>query len=596
MRRPFWMLAAPAACVSALAFAASAPAQAQVAQEPRVALVVGVSDYTDIGDLRNAVNDARAISATLDALEFDVLLLEDPDQTSFEVAVMEFSQRMRDAGPDALALFFFAGHGVQHDGVNYMLPGDISIDGPGLLERRGIEASWVMGVMDEAGVAAKVMVLDACRDNPFGDAWESETRSGLARGLAEMARPSGSVIMFSTSPGSVALDGEGDNSPFTAALVEEVQRPGVLLETTFKNIVRSVGERTEERQAPYLEGSFTGDFYLGGPPAPGGETAPEPTDTDDWYWSVVSASNEADDYRSYLETFPEGRHVEEAEQRLALLAALDDTPTEDPLTLARVSLTSQRASYSGRCPTTISFTGAIETSGGPGAVSYRFVRSDGAKSPIETLAVTEAGAQDVSFSWTLGPAEPFSGSVRLEVVEPQAVTSDPAEFTVSCATPVPSGSLRIDPKYVGQISELATTRRTGRDLVTGAVPSRPVAVDLSAVARLTTGATFGGAAPSQVSPEDGAVFSISPRTMTLSWQPVPGAAKYMVEVDAFGACTAGRFCSDVDGATQITDAGGALNTQVTFVGAQPGRWRVWAVDAAGKTGRKSPWREFLHKR
>ena len=164
---------------------------------------------------------------------------------------------MSAAGSGATGLFFFAGHGVQSRGINYLIPSGAAIRREADLELEAVPADNVLLQMQEAGVSTNIVILDACRNMPLTRSF----RNG-ARGLAQMEAPNGSFIAYSTAPGAVAADGEGANSPFAAALVREIARPGQPIEAVFRNVRRSVLRVTEGEQTPWDSSSLVDPFYF----------------------------------------------------------------------------------------------------------------------------------------------------------------------------------------------------------------------------------------------------------------------------------------------------------------------------------------------
>ncbi|MEM7269400.1 MAG: caspase family protein [Pseudomonadota bacterium] len=238
-------------------------AGAAVAEE-RLALVIGNGEYAS-GPLRNPPNDANLTSAALRDAGFDVTTITNADQNKMKQHIRAFNIRLKKAGPEAVAVFYFAGHGVQVDGRNYLIPTDATLEAAPDLEYETVEAQWVLDMIGDSGAGLSVIILDACRNNPF----RSFTRSG-AKGLARMDAPRGVLLSYSTAPGDVAMDGEGANSPFTAALAEAIRTPGLKIEEAFKQVRRQVLASTGERQLPWESTSLTGDFYFtqGNAPAP----------------------------------------------------------------------------------------------------------------------------------------------------------------------------------------------------------------------------------------------------------------------------------------------------------------------------------------
>lgn len=221
--------------------------------EPRAALVIGNASYTN-GALRNPVNDARAVAASLEKLGFKVLLRENLNREGLHQSIGEFGKLLKDGG---VGLFYYAGHGMQIKGKNYLIPVDADIQHEDDIEFRGMDANLVLSRMDAAHTRVNLLVLDACRNNPFGRV----TRSGNL-GLAQMDAPKGTLIAFSTAPGSLAKDGTGSNSVYTRHLIEKLSLPALPVEQVFKEVRIAVTKETNDRQIPWESSSLMGDFYF----------------------------------------------------------------------------------------------------------------------------------------------------------------------------------------------------------------------------------------------------------------------------------------------------------------------------------------------
>jgi len=223
----------------------------------RVALVIGNGEYGENSRLDNPGNDADLIAAKLADLGFLVIKKKDLDPDSMEDALFEFQAELDEGG---LALFFYAGHGLQVQGENYLLPVGRAFRGASEVKHRALPAQMVLDVMDEADVALKILILDCCRDNPFARTWRS--KAGL--GLSTMTPPNGSIIAFATAPGETAADGEGENSPYTTELAYALsQRPEEGLE--LKEVFFIAGPRVKKRtgQIPWVNmESSLGNYFL----------------------------------------------------------------------------------------------------------------------------------------------------------------------------------------------------------------------------------------------------------------------------------------------------------------------------------------------
>lgn len=241
----------------AIGFAAAA-CMAQTGPEARrVALVIGNGAYQQAPALLNPANDARDMAAKLEGLGFEVTLGLDVAMQGFGETLRDFSRSVEGAD---VALLFYAGHGVQVDGVNYLIPVDAEIEAASDLEFHAVKADAIIGLMDRAA-GLSLIFLDACRNNPLT---RSLSRSAAApAGLAPQNVASGSFIAFATAPGNVALDGEGArNSPFTTALLRNIDRPDVDIRLMMADVRAEVFAATSEQQLPWENNSLIGRFYF----------------------------------------------------------------------------------------------------------------------------------------------------------------------------------------------------------------------------------------------------------------------------------------------------------------------------------------------
>ena len=227
----------------------------------RIALVVGNSEYTRLGALANPANDADLIAEALEDVGFDVTKLLNADRPTMVTAVRNFASAIESAGPDAVGLFFYAGHGAQSQGANYLIPLGAEVAGEDDLRLSAVSAAGVLDAMGRAGGALNVVILDACRNRPF-----PQTRSA-GGGLAYMRGPSGSLIAYSTAPGAVAVDGTGRHSPYATALAEAIRVPGGRIVDVFREVRVAVEKETRGRQTPWESSSLTGDFFYFNPPS-----------------------------------------------------------------------------------------------------------------------------------------------------------------------------------------------------------------------------------------------------------------------------------------------------------------------------------------
>lgn len=244
----------------ALAIIVLASIMATARAEPRIALVIGNAAYKN-SPLRNPVNDARLIGQTLRAVGFEVIERTDLDQNGMKRVIQEFGLKLEGAGRDAVGLFYYSGHGVQAAGRNFLIPTTANIARASDLDIDAVDANWVMAQMAEAGNRLNFVILDACRDNPFTKGFKS-----AQRGLSVMQAPTGTLIAYATSPDDVAADGEGTNSPYTAALAAALPTQGVPAEQVFKRVRNRVLAETSGQQTPWESSSLVGaDFYFAAP-------------------------------------------------------------------------------------------------------------------------------------------------------------------------------------------------------------------------------------------------------------------------------------------------------------------------------------------
>lgn len=233
----------------------------------RTALVIGNSDYVHARDLKNPGNDATDMAQTLRALGFDVILLQNADRKSTYSAIEQFKQQLRIGG---VGLFYFAGHAIQVQGENYLIPveGNIIL-GDGDRKKLKVETvplAEILEAMKDANNPMNLVFLDACRNNPFYREWRS-----ISRGLAPVAAR-GTLISFATGPGNVADDGNGRNSPFTESLLKHMNTPRLAVELMLKKVRKEVEEKTKGQQSPWEHSNLVGDFSFN----PGTKKTPHP--------------------------------------------------------------------------------------------------------------------------------------------------------------------------------------------------------------------------------------------------------------------------------------------------------------------------------
>ena len=226
--------------------------------ESRVALVIGQSNYRAVVPLPNPANDARAMSQLLGNAGFEVMDAADLSQNEMREKVGDFAAKVAAKGPDTVALVFYAGHGLQIDGENFLVPVDVDPKRETDIPLQAIRLNDVLNTLSSVPSKTRILLLDACRNNPF-PAINRSAGHGLAIVDAKTGAP-GTFMSFSTSPGAEAEDGSGADSPYTTALLSAAKEPGLSIEDTFKRVRVSVNKATEGRQTPWDSSSLTDDF------------------------------------------------------------------------------------------------------------------------------------------------------------------------------------------------------------------------------------------------------------------------------------------------------------------------------------------------
>jgi uncharacterized caspase-like protein len=327
----------------------------------RVALVLGNGGYQHVMKLPNPANDATAIADMLKAAGFEVIRGTDLSRDQMVGKVSEFADALKN-GADA-AVIFYAGHGMQIAGKNYLVPIDANLRTTYDVKANAIDADDVVDSASNAKV--KLVLLDACRDNPFAEQLakgDAKSRSAASNsGLAAMQSAEGTLISFATSPGSTALDGQGDHSPFTRALLDNLVKPGVEINDAMTSVRAEVQTTTDKQQQPWENTNLTGKFFLVEPAAPTAATTDAPAISqvspagvdatqaaviETTIWQSAEKSGHRDEYELYLSKYPKGRglYSELAELRLAEITKAATTATPTPSASPQVaSLDAARA-------------------------------------------------------------------------------------------------------------------------------------------------------------------------------------------------------------------------------------------------------------
>src|ERR1700726_1303770 len=261
--------------------------------ENRVALVIGQSNYHSVVALPNPANDARAMSRLLGDAGFDVTSTADLSQNEMRQTVGEFAAKVAAKGPDAVALVFYAGHGLQIDGENFLVPVDVDPKREADIPLQAVRLNDILNTLTSVPSKMRILLLDACRSNPFPDISATAGR-GLAIVDARTGAP-GTFMSFSTSPGAEAEDGNGADSPYTTALLQAAKEPGLPIEEAFKRVRVAVNKETSGRQTPWDSSSLTEDFKFIAASGPAAANAgPMP----------VATKRSADEWRRELQGKP----------------------------------------------------------------------------------------------------------------------------------------------------------------------------------------------------------------------------------------------------------------------------------------------------
>lgn len=388
----FFLFLAGVQCIVAMPAGGAEPARAAAATQPkdlRVAVVIGNGRYPS-GTLANPPNDATAMATALKNLGFDVELKLDASKADMDAIFKRLSAKAEQAGVAAL---FYAGHGIQVNGSNYIVPIDANPKSERDLKREMVKMDDVIDDMD--GAKVKLVFFDACRDNPLSRSFNR----GASRGMAAPVEATGTLISFATKHGNTAADGEGEHSPYTTALLAALEDArGVEIEQMLRKVQQGVRQATKGQQEPWRYGSLDGDFYFQAPApqADAGKLQQEAVDraiqeavkraseqaaaeaarraaeqqvreratsaanVELSYWDSIKAGQNADDFRAYVKRYPAGSFVDLAQNRIAALEREAKRQGEEARTAAK-----QPAAPAGGDQTAVELTfwDSIKTSG-----------------------------------------------------------------------------------------------------------------------------------------------------------------------------------------------------------------------------------------
>ena len=322
MLKHLWRVCAPSVfrqmwiSLSLASFALSAQAPGDV----RVALVIGNAAYPGKLALKNPGNDAQAMANALRGLGFKVVELRDGDRTQMTAAIASARDSLK--GMQGIGMLYYAGHGLQLDWRNYMVPVNANIAKAADVPQQTVDVNAVIDAFKQAGNRMNILVLDACRDNPFGD-----NGSASGKGLAQLNAPSGTFLAFATAPGNIAEDGDesSGNGLYTQFLLQELQKPTAKIEDVFKRVRLNVRQQSQGRQIPWESTSLEDDFYFNtgkivvvAPPKEAERDKAFEVEKADW--DKIKDSQNADDFYAYLQKYPSGLISQQATAALERLA------------------------------------------------------------------------------------------------------------------------------------------------------------------------------------------------------------------------------------------------------------------------------------
>jgi hypothetical protein len=301
-------------CLFGSAFAQDAntappPPHALAQPEQRLALVIGNSNYQHAPQLPNPDNDAQSMAQLLNSAGFEVIAATDLTQNDMIKVVQDFSAKIAARGANTVAMIYYAGHGVQLAGENYLVPVDAKISSPSDLESNAVRLVDVMATLDAIPSRLRIVVLDACRNNPF------PTINDAGRGLAIVDAPNGSIVGYSTAPGAEAQDGSGGHSPYTQAFLQIAREPNVPIEQLFKRVRLEVNHATDGVQTPWESSSLTSDFTFFGDSAVAASRPPAhgpvvqmasnlPMRSARQAYDYVLSEGSPDYYQEFIQMFP----------------------------------------------------------------------------------------------------------------------------------------------------------------------------------------------------------------------------------------------------------------------------------------------------
>jgi len=410
----------------------------------RVALLIGNNNYS-AAPLRNAVNDARDLSDILKELGFTVIVRENASRQEMIAAIREFGTKLD--GAEA-ALFFYAGHAMQFKDRNYLIPTDADMKSEDDVTFSSVEVSQIFDRMERAKTRFNFIVLDACRDNPFGSSFKVSSA-----GLAQIGNaPSGTLVAYATAPGSVAADGFGRNGVYTKHILQQIKVPDLPVEIMFKRVREAVERETRRLQTPWDVSSLKGDFAFNGSgaasrtaaaPAAAGPSSDAQLAIEREFWVSVRDSTRADDIQAYLDKYPQGQYVSLAKNRINAIVRPASTVAAAPAAKEPEVVATQPVAAPVTTPSTQAAAVAPATT------------TAAASKPVETKPAETVAAKP--------PASP----PVVVATAPATITAPPPAAITTPAAPKPEPAKPAPPKQEPPV-QIATAAPT-------AAPARPPA-------------------------------------------------------------------------------------------------------------------------
>jgi hypothetical protein len=280
--------------------------------ESKTALVIGNAEYKHFSKLKNSKNDARDISNILKSLDFEVLYLEDGNLKEMKNISRKFATKLKKGG---VGFFYYAGHGLEVEGKNFLIPTNANIPSKVEVEYESLAVNRIIDMMEDASNRLNIVVLDACRNDPF-------SRSG-GGGLAAINNAKGMYIAYATAPGEVASDGSGKNGLFTKHLITNIKNPNLTLNQVFDSTRADVYNESRNKQLPWTSSSVIGTFYFnvdgkvkpqqGRKEYPKAQNKPKVSSDEQTFWYVVKEENTPEYYQLYLQKYPQGYYADDAQ-------------------------------------------------------------------------------------------------------------------------------------------------------------------------------------------------------------------------------------------------------------------------------------------